>query len=177
MQINHRRKRLYLGGWFLVGILLLGLNTFKFMSLSMQPLVGPSPAVKMLQVKLNQLESILSGIRQNWQNNIDPRILFAKYSNQQSQTDRFIPEISTPQSTPVEKPDDLPKLVGILQILDAQGKLHHAAVLNGKTYSEKDRIGAYIIEKISTRGILLTQRGQQWHVPLPKIHFSKDLGS
>jgi hypothetical protein len=177
MQINHRRKRLCIGGWFLAGILLVGLNTFKFMSLGMQPLVGPSPAVRLLKVKLNQLDSILSNIRQNWQNNIDPRILLAKYSKQQSQTNLFIPEIPTLSSKPDEKPEDLPELAGVLQILDARGNLHYTAVLDGKTYSEKDRIGAYIIEKISTRGILLARKDRQWHVPLPKIYFSKDLGS
>jgi hypothetical protein len=48
------------------------------------------------------------------------------------------------------------------------------AVIAGKAQEEKSRIGDFVLEKIESNGIHLSQDKESWFIPAPTVDFSVD---
>lgn len=167
--LNNRRW--YIGGWFGLAVVLLTANLFKLSQLEFQPL-GPSPAIiKQLRLRLLQFDELLSAQQMDSEAHLDLPIALTRLPKaaslvpkpQAGNADEFI----TPSNMA-----NLPQLSGILQVLQEASAPHYSAVLDGRVYAEKDTVGGFRIEEISSRGIVLRQRDRRWFIPAPEVYYS-----
>jgi len=173
------RKRLCIGGWILVALLLVGFNGFKLMSFFNPELPGQSRSVKEAMKKWRQLENIVPTTIVEALDNINLNVAFAEYTRYTPVSHKQKKEVSTPRSgVAKEKTNNihLPSLAGILRTTDAHGNTRSLAVINGEYLGEGERVLGFMVQKISEEGIILTKGGVRFSVPAPKVRFSLDQG-
>ncbi|MDA8138049.1 MAG: hypothetical protein M0036_05280 [Desulfobacteraceae bacterium] len=160
------KQRLYMGGWVLAALALIGLNGFSYMTLESKPLQGSSVAIRNLRQKLTRLGS---------------------GRDLGSASEMLISMVTHPPAGAVASKDDpqpqavadkpaLPVLAGIMVSADPFGAVSYTAVVNGKVCREKDKIMDYVVAKITTEGIVVQRDGQEWFIPGPKPSHCDDKG-
>jgi hypothetical protein len=173
MKIISNSSRMYIGGWLLAALLLMGANLSKVGQLQFKPLTENPTVVNTLRLKLYRFEQIMSEHRGDAELLWDKPVLLARSS---------IPP--TPPRTPsaetevaeAKTPNPLlwPQLSGILMAVTPGGQRLYTALLDGKAYSAKDRFLGFLIEEISSRGVWLSQHGQRRFIPAPEVYYSID---
>jgi len=66
----------------------------------------------------------------------------------------------------------LPVIKGIIKSLDAEGNIRVVILVNGKGFSEGQKINGFLIKKITDNGVYLLKNGKKWFVSLPEVSFS-----
>jgi hypothetical protein len=173
------RKRLCIGGWILVALLLVGFNGFKLMSFFNPELPGQSRSVKEAMKKWRQLEDRVPTTIVEALDNINLSVAFAEYNKYTPVSHKQKNKVSTPRSGVANEKKiniQLPSLTGILRTTDAHGNTRSIAVINGEYLGEGERVLGFMVQKISEEGIILTRGGVRFSVPAPKVKFSLDQG-
>jgi hypothetical protein len=170
------RKRLCIGGWILIALLLVGFNGFKLMAFFNPELPGQSRSVKEAMKKWRQLENrgpapIVEAI-----DTINLNIAFAKYTPVSPTQKKEAPTRRRKVSKEETNNIKLPKLTGILKTADAHGNARSIAVINGEYIGEGESVLGFKVEKISEEGVILMREGARFSVPAPKIKYSLDQG-
>lgn len=177
MKIAVSKKRLYCGAWLLATVMLGGLNALALMSLEAQPTVGYSDTIRELQANLPRFDAILGGrglpFHLDWKLSefFNPSPVIDNGS-----TVRLSTHEPTEHRNQDPEPTPLPLLSGIIQTLDSNGSVHFQAVLNGRSYREKDRLDDYSIDQITPAGVVLRRSKQAWFIQCPTPYFSSDQG-
>jgi hypothetical protein len=176
MKIVSHNSRMYFAGWLLAALLLLVANVLKLSQLSLEPMIGSSAAVNVLRLKLHQFDEIMSARRMDSEVRLDQTILPARLPKDAPQ-----PPPPAVVGTPAEEtlpgePPRFPQLSGILKVATNKGQWHYSAVMDGSVYSLKDHIREFLIEEISSRGIVLSRGKQRWLIPAPEVYYSLDQG-
>jgi hypothetical protein len=177
MMIWGNRRRLCLGSWILAALLLIGLNGYHLIALENQPLVGHSPTIKALRLNLGHYENTLSTpVLSTDDKRLHPILI--RYAEPPAPAP---PAIAPPAeiAAPVVAPDRtvLPVLAGVVQALDQQGRQSYWALLDGRVCRTGDRVGAFVVDRISPRGVVLNRAGRQWSIEAPAPHYSQDQGN
>jgi hypothetical protein len=177
MIIWGNRRRLCFSGWILAALFLIGLNGFHLIALENQPLVGHSPTIKALRLNLSQYENTQSTPVLSSDDKRLPPILirYAKPSTPAPSTITPAPDVAAPVVAPERT--TLPVLAGIVQALDQQGRQSYWALLDGRVYRTDQKVGGFVVERISPRGVVLNRSGRQWHIEAPAPHYSQDQGN
>jgi hypothetical protein len=170
------RKRLCIGGWILLALLLVGHNGFKLMSFLNPELPEYSRAVKMAREKWQQLERRAAQAMIVPLGNINLDRIFVTSANVPNEQKRNVPNPKPQSATEKKIMVKLPSLTGILRISDVNGNMRSLAVIEGKNLSEGDRVKEFVVKKIRKDGIILARGGARWFVPLPEVKFSLDQG-
>ena len=165
------------GGWVLAALILISINGFGFLSIEGQTVEGYSPLIKSLQQKLTQLENERSVQKTIAMGNNEIRHLFVAYHQAKPDTiqnNEMSEEVNRPSKTTNDP--ILPSLNGIIQMKDSFGSAYYTAIINGKSYGEKDRVMNFVVTKISLRGIELSRSGKRWFIQCPNVYYSIDQG-
>jgi len=173
------RKRLCIGGWILVALLLVGFNGFKLMSLFNPELPGQSRNVKEAMKKWRQLENRVPATIVEALDNINLNVAFAEYTKDTPVSHKQKKKVSTPRSGGAKEKAiniKLPSLTGILSTTDAHGNTRSLAVINGEYLGEGEILFGFIVKEINEEGIILSKGGVRFSVPAPKVKFSLDQG-
>ena len=173
------RKRLCIGGWILVALLLVGFNGFKLMSFFNPELTGQSRSVKEAMKKWRQLENRVPATIVEALDNINLNVAFAEYTMYTPVSHKKKNELPTPRTQVAKEKAiniKLPSLTGILSTTDAHGNTRSLAVINGEYLGEGERLFGFIVKKINEEGIILSKGGVRFSVPAPKVKFSLDQG-
>jgi hypothetical protein len=172
MNISSSRRRLCVGGWILAALVLAGVNGWAWLSLESQALVGNSPTIKSLQQKLARLQAAKAREGRQMEG-IGPGVFEARY------TPRSAPETQPPTADPRPRdaaPEALPVLTGVVGRLTPQGGVEYAALLDRRLCRIRDRVGDFVVERISPSGVMLRRAGQEWFVEAPQPYHSSQRG-
>jgi hypothetical protein len=173
------RKRLCIGGWVLVALLLVGFNGFKLMSFFNPELPGQSRSVKEAMKKWRQLENRVPANLVETLDTVNLNVAFAEYTTYTPVSHKQTKEVSTPRTKAAKEKTiniKLPNLSGILRTTDAHGNIRSIAVINGEYLGEGERVLGFMVQKISDEGIILIRGDARFSVPAPKVRFSLDQG-
>lgn len=61
-----------------------------------------------------------------------------------------------------------PRLDGILEVRNADGRARYLALLDGKTVGLRGTVNGYRVEKIGPKGIVLLRDGREWPLAAPQ---------
>lgn len=162
------KKRLFLGSWILVALLLTGYNGATLISLFNPPLVKHSDEVKLASRKWQQLKektSFASKILKDF----DLDLILSK----------FVPGyheqgIKGTRAQKLNGESELPLLAGIMRLSDVHGNKRLLAVIDGKAYVEGEQVKGFTIQNITEKGVGLTKVGTSWFIQAPEVYFSMD---
>ena len=160
----------------MLALLLLGHNGFKLLSFLDPELPGQSRVVKVAREKQEEFEKKASLAMTKSLDNLNLDRIFANFTpvshKQKKKVSKPKPQLVKEKRIKIK----LPRLTGIMQISDAQGKTRSFAVIDGECLGEGERVLGFMVQKINGEGITLTRGGTSWFVPAPKISFSLDQG-
>lgn len=177
MKITGSRQRLCCGAWLLAAVLLGGLNIFALMSLEAQPTVRYSHTIQELQANLQRFDAILSAhglpYDQHWE--------LPEYFNPSSAAGnapavRPSTQVQTEHLKLKPEPNPLPVLSGVIRTLDPNGSVYFQAVLNGRSYRERDQLDDFTVDRITPAGVVLRRTQRTWFIQCPTPFYSSDQG-
>jgi len=180
MVVKGNPKRLIIGLWVLLALLILWYNAAAMTSLLDKPLPGLSPEARSTITKWHRLENdVALRLKQVMSAQEIDKIL-ARFDLKKVKA--VLPaKKKTAVPTAVKKPQPikkkevkLPVLNGVVAVYGTDGKVVYLAVIDGKTREEKSSIGEFVLEKIDAKGVLLVQDKENWFVPAPTVEFSMD---
>ena len=164
-------KRLCINGCIVAALLLLTYNVVLIIPLLNPIIIGESEEVRLSSIKWQQLEEREALVKkENWEESdiklIDSAFMPDYYKR--------IIEVSTQKQKEKKSEIILPKLTGLMQVSDINGKIYFIAVIEGKRLVEKDKIKGFKVKKISKKGVALQKAGKSWFIPAPEVQFSLD---
>jgi hypothetical protein len=173
------KRRSFIGAWVLGALLIAGHNGLNMTNLLDQPLLGNSQEVKGIRRQWTLLEQLGSlAIKEaKAVSDVDLDRVFSRFDPVLT-LDAWDTEPAAEQEKEPAGPI-LPFLTGILSVSDLEGNVRSTAVIDGKSYKEKEQVQGFTIQKITEKGIYLTKWGTNWFVPAPEGDFTsirKDLG-
>jgi hypothetical protein len=162
------------GFFLLLALLLLGYNGSRIIALFDTPLIGVSLESRLAKEKWNRLETLVSEKKnKDWSESIE--FLTRKVPLLELEVEETA---HVPKAIPMEENDSeiLPDIVGIIETSDLNGKWGASVIIGDKSYYEKEKVGEYMIEKISGNGIYLIKDEQSLFIEAPRVPFSVDRG-
>lgn len=178
MRLWGNYRRLCLSGWLVAALFVAGANGFHLMTLENQQMVGHSPTIKALRTNLAQWESTVPA--PSWRPD-DSRLnaLRVRHGELELESAAASWPPSNTDASPPEVPETiaLPVLKGMVRSMDRRGRQTYLAVLDGRVYQTDDRVGDFVVEHVSSDGVVLGRDGRQWHLDAPKPDFSEDQGN
>ena len=150
--------------WFLIGFMMLGYNIYMLEQVHQSPAID-IPELNELKNKLNRLTFLDSQRRKVSEKS---RALFQKMF-------ACLSELKNKKNVgDIELKEQivLPVIQGMLKSINSKGRSHKLVMIDGKVYSEKQKINGLVIEKILDNGIYLTKHGKKWFVKIPDVKFS-----
>ena len=138
------------------------------------PLIGVSSESRLAKEKWNRLETLISEEKNSdWSKSIE--FLTREFQPFEIKVEETA---TVPKAMPVVEYDReiLPDITGIIETSDSNGKLGASVIIGGKSYYENEKVGEYMIEKITGKGIYLIKRGQSFFIEAPIVPFSVDRG-
>ena len=150
--------------WFLIGFMMLGYNVYMLEQVYQPPVINTSK-LNELKNKLNRLTFLDSQRRKVSEKS---RALFQKMF-------ACLSELKNKKNVgDIELKEQiiLPVIQGMLKSIDSKGRSHKLVMIDGKVYSEKQKINGFVIEKILDNGIYLTKHRKKWFVKIPDVKFS-----
>ena len=165
-----------MGSWILAALIVLAYNGIQLASLLAPPITGYSHEVRSAISKQQQVEDMVAAARQSMMplniTSLTAAVDRPPENKNVENTEPVHPKASAADTEVTKEETQLPQLQGIVRISDIQGQLKHRAVLDGKLFSEKDRIGTLTVQRISDKGVLLTNDKGSWFLPSPDVSFS-----
>jgi hypothetical protein len=178
MKISGSKQQMYIGGWLLAALVLLGLNASRFMSLEQQPLVGYSQTVKSLQSQLRAFDKMAATGVFAVKERFDLLKVGARLSTGgKTAASSGSARAKSSGSIPDAAASVLPTLSGIMQAMDPSGGVDYRAVLNGRVCRVRDKIDEFTVVKISSAAVVVRRAGRSWTLESPAPYFSSDQGS
>jgi hypothetical protein len=176
MKISGSRQQMYMGGWLLAALVLLGLNASRFMSLE-QSLVGYSQTAKALQSKLHEFDKLVATGVFAVKDRLDLLEASARYPVG-SRAAASAASVGARSGDPIPDATQslLPTLTGVMQTLDPRGAIDYSAVLNGRVCRVRDKIDEFTVVKISPAGVVVRRAGRSWVLESPTPYYSSDQG-
>ena len=161
-------RSLFIGGWILLGFLILGLNGYQMLALMDSPLAGYSESARLVDRGIRQLKTLLTAENENIEEGLKQLSgRHAATGKGKALPKRKAPKPSgdpLPEST---SPVSLPVLAGILSRWSTNGAVEHLAMLDGRVCVEGDWVGDLIVQEISSRGVRLVRGDNVWFVRTP----------
>ncbi len=173
MRLVGNKQQLCSAGWTLAALVIVAINGFGFLGLESEPLRGSTPAIFSLRRKLARLESRLA---ENTENVFGPYGFLEKPISMLTSQEVVEPSEENGPGISFKENVPLPNLTGILKADSPSGKTHYLALLDGRVCREEDEVMAFIVERISAEGVLLSRRGMEWFVESPAPRYSSDQG-
>jgi hypothetical protein len=173
-EIDNRLK-LMTGLFLLLALLILGYNALKIIVLFDTPLIGVSLESRLAKEKWNRLETLVSEKKnKDWSKSFE--FLTRKVPLVELEVEEEIAPVQ--EAIPVEEYDReiMPEIAGIIETSGSNGKLGASVIIGDKSYYEKEKIGEYMIEKISENGIYLIKDEESLFIEAPIVPFSVDRG-
>ena len=170
-----KNSRVFIGGWIIAGISILGFNLEKLGDLQYSPMVENSPLVNTIRLKHYHFEQVLSERKADLDISWDRPVLLTNLTKPPVLSKTISDEFRKEDPPGLEKAVQLPKLSGIMMVGGNSGKNRYSAVLNGKVCSEKENFYEFKIEEISSNGVLLSQNKRSWFIPAPEVYYSVEL--
>jgi hypothetical protein len=169
------KKKIIIGTFVLLAIVLTGYNGFKFMSLYDTPLTGSSLESRLASDKWNRLGDLLMN-----KENLDLNVSLENFEQGGP-----LPELHSevvaqdiqPALAPVQYDPGLPVISGLVKTMNSEGKLRVAVFINNKLYHEHDAVEGFVIKEITDTGVNLTKGKRNWLVETPDISYSVDRGN
>lgn len=167
--------QVYIGIWVIIGLVVLGVNGYAFISLVDEPLAGYSPGVQQTDRGLQQYRQMLSAKSEKLSSGLE--LLAQRFT-------ATVPKHGPPEAVDQKKAPvkvakrptietvSLPVLAGIVTSRSAAGRVHRLALLDSGIYSEGETFQDFTIRKISADGVLLSKGKQSWFIERPKITYS-----
>lgn len=162
-------KRLCINGCIVAALLLLTYNVVLIIPLLNPIIIGSSEEVRLSSRKWQQLEEKGTlAMKENWENS-DIKLIVSAFM-----PDHYKPILDVSSQKEKKSEIILPKLTGLMQVSDINGKIYFIAVIEGKRLVEKDEIKGFKIKKISKKGVALQKIGKSWFISAPEVQFSLD---
>jgi len=162
-------KRLCINGWILAALLLLTYNVVSIIRLLNPIIIGSSEEVRLSSRKWQQLEERGTLVmKENWDDS-DIKLIVSAFM-----PDHYKPTLDILIQKEKKSEIILPKLTGLMQVSDINGKIYFIAIIEGKRLVEKDEIKGFKVKKISKKGVALQKVGKSWFIPAPEVQFSLD---
>lgn len=169
-------KKMIMGGWVLAALIVLAYNGSQLASLLAPPIAGYSHELRSVIGKRNQLDAQVSAARESMKDEDLARISAGvdRLPEKKEEENAEPPHPTPPAADATESETEmqLPQLQGIFRVGDIRGNMKLGALLAGKLFSEKDKIGIFTVDQISDKGVMLTQDGRSWFLKTPDVSFS-----
>ncbi len=172
MSLGFTNRWMYMIAWLLATVILWGIGLGKLAELDYRPMIHNSSSVNMLRLKLNQLDQLASkrnhlsaGLGDLSKASASMPQLSTKIESHGSNEAQAKPAIPAPSSP-------LFRISGIIRATTDPGRHFYSALIEGKLYSPKERISDFLIENISSSGIMISGQGQRWFIPAPDVYYS-----
>lgn len=181
MVLTQGIKRLLMGGWVLVALLILAFNAHIASTVLEMPLPSHSREARMAMHKARQLEQAAKIESQKGQKDYNFQKIAAKIDEGLKKIKQKIAPpkkpvaIKKPKVVKVVKKEEviiLPKLTGIMQVFDSDGRIKLLAALDGKVYEENTSIKGFHIKQITAKGVTLARDDRTWQIKIPSVDFS-----
>ncbi len=172
MKINIKDShKLIHGVWILAALGILLYNGQALMIVTGPPVLKNSKVINRIKEQRQKLEdlSVFLSDRHEVENRLDLAQIFAQYMPQSKK--KLIRTYRTIKRKVVKKKGPRPKLprvTGVLEILDEQGRKKALVVIDGKNRTVHEQIRGFTIEKITEKGVVLSKGGSNWFVARPK---------
>ena len=171
-------KILFIGGWVLAALLLMGYNALEAHKLLKVSFFRNSENINMVRENHQKImqKGYLEGKVREDRINLDH--IFAKFvQNFHDQQTDIALKLEKKKVGEKEKDNvKIPELEGILKSSDIYGNIHLLAIIEGMICSKEDRVHGFTVCKITDKGIDLTKDGKYWFIPSPEVKFSLDKG-
>lgn len=171
-------KKMIMGGWVLAALLVFAYNGYQLTSLLAPPIAGYSPEVRSVIGKRHQLADQVAALRQAVKQ-VDPTWITAGVDRLPEKRQEEDAGALQPAEPPAhektagnESEMRLPRLQGVLRVSTIGGKAKLRALLDGNIFSENDRIGNFMVQQISDKGVMLTNDDGSWFLQTPDVSFS-----
>jgi hypothetical protein len=173
MRHKASNRKILIGSWILLGLMILGFNGYKMLVLMDVPLSGYSDSVRSVDRGIRELNHLLAAENEKIEKGL--KELSVRYSPKEKM--RTVSKKSVPKPMVKRRPKKktfttLPVLTGILTKWTTNGEAKHLALLDGLVCSEGDKVSGLTIEKISTKGIRLNKKGKTWFIEAPGNSYS-----
>jgi hypothetical protein len=176
MMVIGGTKKMIRGGLILAALTVLAYNGSQFASLLAPPITGYSDEVRSVIGKQRQVDTLAAAARKP----VAPPDLTWLATGENRPPDKKEAEITAPPPSMTATADAAvppvetrrPRLQGIYRVSDIQGHVKRRAVLDGKLYKEKDRIGNFTVQQISEKGVMLANETESWFLQAPDVSFS-----
>ncbi len=158
------KKKILSITWPFVGFIMLAYNFYLLSQIYKQPEIS-IPQLNELKSKLSSFTLIYSKQKSIVEEKKELFKKFTSLSEHKAQKKEKVTSYIKEEIT-------LPVVQGILKSIDQKGKLHKLVMIDGKAYSEKQKVRDFIIEEILDNGVYLTRDGKKWFVKIPDVKFS-----
>ena len=160
------RKKFLSVVWLLIGFMILGYNIYVIDQLYQPPVIS-TPELSELKGKLNSLTFLNSKKKKKAQErNQLFKTVFKHVTELKSNKKSSLSDVK------IKEKVILPVVQGMIKSIDQKGRLHKLVMIDGKVYSEKQKVKGFVIEKILDSGIYLTKHEKKWFVKIPDVKFS-----
>jgi hypothetical protein len=171
------KKRIWMGYWILAALLIGGYSSSQLMNLFSPVLPGLSREIKSARQKLNQINESITLYMEEDINNLHLKEIFERFTlSPKKQKKGTILQKKKPKPIKKEEKVVLPKIEGILQVINISGETRYKVMIDGKCLNEYDRVNNLTVKKITPEGVTLTKGDKKWFIPAPKVYFSFDRG-
>ena len=187
MQEFDSKKKLTIGLFVLIAIILLSYNGFRLMTLYDTPIIGASLETRLAGEKWNRLKDrLLNEKKINWEEHIDnltglgPSVEVKVEDNippikDSGEAKDNVPPIKVSGEQENEKVL-LPVITGIIKRPGFDGNPFAAVMINNKLFYQNENIEGFVIKEITENGIYLTKGKRSWFVEAPEASYSVDRG-
>jgi hypothetical protein len=169
-----KNSRVFIGGWIIAAILILGLNLEKIGDLQYSPMVESSPLVNTIRLKHYHFEQVLSERKADLDISWNRSVLLTNLTKPPVLPKTVSGETQKEDTPGLYRAVQLPKLSGILMV-GGNSKSRYSAVLDGKVCSENEICSEFKVQEISSSGVLLSQNKKSWFIPAPEVYYSVEL--
>ncbi len=163
------KKRVFIAGWIMAGLVLLAYNGFQFMNIFSQSIQGYSGKVKELKIKLSSLnEYEKKAVELTWPD-MDKKIsaYLKKVSKNTFDISGKIGKNKSAKENIV-----LPRIEGIVKTYDIYGNVRLYVIIDGKRFGVGDRVYEFRINDITYDSVTFTKGVTTWCVPTPDVPYT-----
>jgi len=166
------QQMLSIVGLIVAAFIILGINAEKLTFLRSSLYESPSTGTISAGLKSIHLEEVLKRYKEKeieYYKSLDEIMLFGSKS---TSTDRETPATVIIDGLKKIGDTNLPQLSGVMQVSDINGDLQSFVVIEGKRYREKEQVNAFMLRKITSKGVWFTKNEKHWFAPVPSVPFS-----
>jgi len=173
LETGYNRK-IIIGLFVLLGLVLLGYNISEFLAIYDTPLVGASYESRLASDKWLRLVDLDAEKKNTPWGELIENLGIESQIREAVVADDDAFERSMPEQK--YESDVLPAISGVIRITGSDGKIRSAVIIGKKTYYERDTVDGFYINEINEKGIYLTKGKRDWFADAPGVSYSVDRG-